>query len=223
MGLAGGGFAVLCNGAALEGPDGGVLRCATRELACAVAEEWRQAGARTLTSLVGRSQRIEAAPDRTLAALLGFARSDLLCHRAADPPRLAAMQATQWQPWLDWLRDRHGVALPVTCGVMPLVLQATAFETLREVLQELPARVLAGLDLAVPALGSLVLGLALAERQIEAAQAVTLSRLEAIFQHAIWGEDPVSSAHAAHLTEQIIQTDYFMRLTEPAFGSADPC
>ena len=223
MALPGGGFGVLCRGAPLQGPGGEALRCATWELADAVAEEWQRSGTMTLTGLVGRAQQIGPSPERTLAALLAFAQGDLLCYRAAGPPRLVAEQTTQWQPWLDWLRNRYGVALPVTCGVMPLVLPAAASGTLRRVLQGLPAGVLAGLDTAVPALGSLVLGLALAERRIEAAEAVALSRLDAIYQATVWGEDPESATQAARLTELIAQVARFMRLAEPAFGSADIC
>ena len=48
---------------------------------------------------------------------------------------------------------------------------------------------LAALGVAVPAMGSLVLGLALAERRLDAATAHALGALDELFQADLWGED----------------------------------
>ena len=48
---------------------------------------------------------------------------------------------------------------------------------------------LAALGVAIPALGSLVLGLALAEGRLDAAEACRLAFLDESFQQERWGED----------------------------------
>ena len=60
---------------------------------------------------------------------------------------------------------------------------------LRSAVAELDVAALTALGIAVPALGSLVLGLALAERQLDAESAHALGALDELFQVEAWGED----------------------------------
>jgi chaperone required for assembly of F1-ATPase len=74
---------------------------------------------------------------------------------------------------------------------------------------------LAALGVAVPAMGSLVLGLALAERRLDAATAHALGALDELFQAELWGEDAEAAARLRAIAAEIELAERFLRLTRP--------
>src|SRR3954447_22408392 len=105
-----GGFRVLLDGKPVRLPGGTPLTVEAPALAEAIAAEWAAAGGQKggemspadipLTRLAGPAQeRIAPDPDPTVEGLAKYGETDLLCYRAADR-RLAAIQATEWQPLL---------------------------------------------------------------------------------------------------------------------------
>jgi hypothetical protein len=83
----------------------------------------------------------------------------------------------------------------------------------RAILSPLPDAALTALGTLVPALGSLVLALALVEDQIGPEQAVALSRLEESRQAARWGSDPVIEAKEASVLHEVRQAYRFLVLS----------
>ncbi|MGH7152388.1 MAG: ATP12 family chaperone protein, partial [Acetobacteraceae bacterium] len=71
---------------------------------------------------------------------------------------------------------------------------------------------LAGLGVAVPALGSLVLGLALAAGDLDAAAAHALGALDELYQVELWGEDAEASARRCAIAEDVAMATRFMEL-----------
>src|SRR6195952_6159758 len=63
---------------------------------------------------------------------------------------------------------------------------------------------LAALGIAVPLLGSLVLGLAMAENQIDAKTAHELGALDELFQVSFWGEDSDATARRAAILADLV-------------------
>jgi chaperone required for assembly of F1-ATPase len=191
---------ILLDGKPMRLPGGDVLTIASASLARAVAEEWRIAGGGVggavaqndtpLTRLAGTAQlRIAPDPVPTIEALAKYAESDLLCYRAADPPALAHRQAQQWQPWLDWAALHYDAPLTVATGIVHVAQRSSSLGALRSAVAAFDAPVLAGLGILVPALGSLVLGLAVAEGRLTAAIAHELGALDELFQAELWGQD----------------------------------
>ena len=62
---------------------------------------------------------------------------------------------------------------------------------------------LAALGVVVPALGSLVLGLAMAEGRLDAVTAHALGALDELFQAEAWGEDAEAAARRAAIADDI--------------------
>lgn len=219
-----GGFAVHLDGRPLRLPDGTELRCEGRTLADAVSDEWnRAAGGEkgglfhledvVLTGLAGTLQRqVEAAS--LVDRLIGFVDGELLCYRATHPEALAARQAALWQPWLDWLRDSFGIEMLVTSGVMPIRQESQTSQGLRDILTRSSPAMLVALGVLVPALGSLVLGLAVAFRRLDAAEALLVARLDETFQASQWGEDPEAAQRAARLRSELGMAMRFMELAD---------
>ncbi len=217
-----GGHAVLLDGRPLRLPGGAPLATSSAALAEAIAAEWQAAGGAKggemsmeevqLTRLLGTTQdRVAADPAAMADGLARYAETDLLCYRAEDPV-LAVMQAREWQALLDWVAEAHGAPLVVTEGLMPVAQPPESLARLRGVLGGCAVEELAALGLAVPALGSLVLGLALSAGRLAAAEAHRLATLDETFQEIRWGEDPEALARRARALADVALAERFLAL-----------
>ncbi len=221
-----GGYIILLDGKPMHLPSGGMLSVAAQPLAEAIAQEWQAAGGTRggemtfadtpLTRLAGTAQqRIAPDPNPTIDAIARYAESDLLCYRAEAPPELVERQAREWQPWLDWAARRYDAVLRVSTGVAYVKQHRGTIAVLRATVGALDVPALAALGIAVPALGSLVLGLALAEGETDAATAHALGALDELFQAEAWGEDAEAAARRASIAADVALAEQFLRLTRP--------
>ncbi len=221
------GFIILLDGKPVHLPGGAALKLECEPLARAIAEEWQAAGGgkggemsfadTPLTRLAGTAQqRIAPCPAPTVDAIARYAESDLLCYRAEAPEELVARQMREWQPWLDWAALAYDAPLRVSSGVGYVKQHRDAVASLRRVVAALDVAALAALGIAVPALGSLVLGLAMAEGQIDATAAHELGALDELFQAEVWGEDTQAAARRAAIAADIALAERFLQLTRSA-------
>lgn len=221
-----GGWQVTLDGKPMRVPGGAVLTLPGEALARAVAAEWQAAGGARggetsfadlpLTRIAGTGQqRIAPDPEPVALEIARYAESDLLCYRAPEPPALAERQHASWQPWLDWAARRHGAALHVTEGVVFVAQPPAALAALARAVAAHDAMALAALGILVPALGSLVLGLAVADGALDAEAAHALSVLDATFQEAFWGTDAEALARRAQVAEEVATAARFLRLLRP--------
>jgi chaperone required for assembly of F1-ATPase len=225
-----GAYRVLLDGRPMRLPGGVALSVSSAPLARALAAEWQAAGGAKggemsfadtpLTRLAGTAQeRIATNMEASVDALATYGRSDLLCYRAERPQALVARQAREWQPWLDWAARELDAALLVTSGITHVPQPQTALRALHRAVARYDANVLAGLGIAVPALGSLVLGLALAGGHLDGAVAHALGTLDELFQEEAWGVDQEAAARRANVGADIILAARFMALAQ-AQGAA---
>ena len=195
------GLAIIVDGRPLRTPQGVEVVVPTRALAEGLAAELGAPGAQAGPGKL----RAEAMPLMGMAStaldrisrhradiegqLLAYAETELLCHRAERPPELVARQRAVWQPLLDWLALRHDALLAATTGVLAKPQSPASLEALRMVIAGFDVWRLTGVSVAVAASGSLVIGLALADGRVDAAQAFEASELDASYQIEQWGED----------------------------------
>jgi chaperone required for assembly of F1-ATPase len=219
------GFTVLLDGRPMHLPDGTKLRVRPRLLAEAIAAEWQSAGGAKdgemsfadtpLTRLAGTAQqRVAPDPAITVDAIARYAENDLLCYRAATPEALVQRQAQAWQPWLDWVALAHDAPLRVTTGVTHIRQHRDSVAALRRAVAALNVETLAALGIAVPALGSVVLGLALAASELDAPTAHALGALEELFQAEQWGEDAEAVARREAIAADIALAARFIALAK---------
>ncbi len=217
------GFTVLLDVRPLRLPGGSTLILPTLPLAQEIAGEWKSRPKGEilrpedipLTRLAATAQeRIAPAPEPIIAALASYGSTDLLCYRAAEPEALVWRQEAAWQPWLDWAAGEFGACLAVTTGVMPLAQDPAVLAALRAALAATHVPALAALGLAVPALGSLVLGLALIRGRLAAAEAAAASFLDETFQAEIWGEEAEAVERRAAIGAEIALAARFVILAE---------
>ena len=193
-------------------------------LALAIADEWQAAGGdkggemsfvdTPLTRLAGTAiERIAPDPLPTIDAIARYGETDLLCYRAEAPQALVQRQHRQWQPWLDWAALTYDAPLRVTSGVAYAKQHHDSIAALRRAVAGLDPDALAGLGIAVPALGSLVLGLALAAGELDAETAFTLGALDELFQAEQWGEDYEAADRRANMAADIRLAARYIALT----------
>ena len=217
-----GSWTVLLDDKPLRLPSGPPLQVPHPGLAEAVAMEWQAAGAATgemdytdvpLTRLAGTAQlRIVPDPAPTEAAIAAYGETDLLCYRADRPPELVLWQDEAWRPWLEWAREDLGAALTTTTGIVHVKQHPAAIAALRRAVAAQDGWVLAGLGIIVPALGSLVLGLAVARGALPAAEALTVASVDEDYQAELWGVDEQAAERRGKILEELQETARFMAL-----------
>ncbi len=193
-------------------------------LARAIADEWQRAGAAKggemsfkdtpLTRLAGTAlEKIAPDPAPTVDAIARYGETDLLCYRAETPEKLVQRQQQQWQPWLDWAALAYDAPLRVATGVGYVKQHRDSVAALRRAVAALDTHTLAGLGIAVPALGSLILGLALAAGEMDAETAYTLGALDELFQAEQWGDDYEAVDRRASMLADIVLAARYIDLT----------
>ena len=215
---------VLLDGKPMRLPGGALLLVGSRALAEAVAAEWQAAGGAKggemsfadtpLTRLAGTAQeRVAPQAEAVALELARYGETDLLCYRAEEPDALVQRQAEQWQPWLDWAAAKYGARLEVTAGVMHRAQPAAAVAALAAAVAGQGVPALAALGIIVPATGSLVLGLAVAEGVLDAAGATAASQLDELFQAELWGVEWESQERRERVAGEIALAARYLELS----------
>ncbi|WBU57633.1 ATP12 family chaperone protein [Paracoccus sediminicola] len=214
-----GGFRVALDGRPVMTPGKQRLILPTAALAEAVAEEWDAQGdvidplSMPLTRAANSAiEKVTPQFDAVADMLAAYGGTDLLCYRAADPEELRARQEARWNPLLDWAETALGARLAVTQGVMPVAQDADALTRLRDRIGALDPFRLTGLHDLVTLPGSLILGLAVKEGRLSAAEAHELSRIDEEYQAEIWGRDEEADTAAANRREAMQQAARFLGL-----------
>jgi len=219
-----GGYQILLDGRPMRLPSGAPLVVTAPGLAGAIAGEWQVAGGgkggemtfkdTPLTRLAGTAtERIAPDPWPTIDAVARYGETDLLCYRAETPQELVQRQHVMWAPWLDWAALTLDAPLRVTTGVAYVKQHHDSIAALKRAVAAQTPDALAGLGIAVPALGSLVLGLALAAGEMDAETAYTLGALDELFQVEQWGEDEEAVHRRGGIREDIVLAERYIALT----------
>ena len=194
----GGAWGIALDGKPVRTPARAPLILPTRALAEAVAGEWAAQGDEVRPLEMPLTGLSNAAIDRVgpeiAAAIAAYGAHDLTCYRAEGPPALTVRQAAAWDPVLAWAGRRFDVAFAVTAGVAPVAQPAPTLARLRATVDALGPFVLAGLSPLVSVTGSLLLGLAVLEREIDAETAWAAGEVDAAWQAEQWGDDPLALA-----------------------------
>ena len=214
-----GGFAVALDGKTVNTPGRAPLRLPTAALAEAVASEWRTQAEEVdphtmrLTRLANTAiDRVAGRREQVIGEIAGFAATDLLCYRAAAPPELVGRQSAAWQPLLDWAERRHGVRLMVTTGVSPVDQLDESLHGVTAAVARFDDFALAALHSATAASGSAVIGLALAEGEIDAEAAWACTDLDDAWQAERWGADDEAGRRRAALRADLLAAGRFLDL-----------
>ncbi|TVQ35273.1 MAG: ATPase [Geminicoccaceae bacterium] len=190
------GFVVTLDARTVRTPKRQPLLLPTRALADLVAAEWRAQGETVQpdTMPINRlaTSVVDLMPERRPAALeqlLGYARTDLLCYRAAGPENLLAAYRQHWDPPLTWLARTHGPELRVVEGLMPAAQNEAVIEGLQQRLVALDDWRLVGVHGITTVTASLVLGLMVEAGALTAEAAAAAALVDEHAQQARWGQE----------------------------------
>jgi len=215
----GGGWGIWLDARTLRTPARQPLVLPRPGLAEAIAAEWDAQTEKVVPATMPLMRLAATAIDRMAAQrgqaideIVGYANTDLVCYRAERPAELVARQNACWQPLVDWVTLRFDAPLLVTTGVVPKAQPQAAITAIRAAVKALDPFWLTALHSATTACGSIVIGLALVERRLDAEGAWQASQLDETFQIEAWGEDAEAAARRAALKRDIAATARFMDL-----------
>ncbi|MBL28173.1 MAG: ATPase [Rhodospirillaceae bacterium] len=218
-----GGFAVHLDGKPIRTPAKRPLIVPSAPLAEAIAGEWAGQGKEVeplsmpLMRLACTAvDRVAGNRDAVVKEIAGYAQTDLLCYRAEHPPELAERQSDAWQPLLDWALMRFDARLTVVDGVMPQAQSEEALRSLHAAVADRDDLTLVALNAAVVASGSLIVGLALLEGEIDAARAFEVSQIDESYSIETWGEDEELTRRREIIARDIGDAERFMTLVKVA-------
>ena len=210
---------ILLDARPVRTPKKALLTFPTNALADAVAQEWCVQEAEIKPETMRLSGLANAAidliaPDTKAyaAGLAVYAESDLLCYRADDPPELVMRQLAVWEPLLDWVQTRHDITFTRVSGIMHQAQPAETVTRLGAAIAERNAFELAALSQIVTISGSLVIALALLERQILPDAAFDAAHLDELWQAEQWGEDWMAADARTLRRADFVSACRFLRL-----------
>lgn len=214
-----GGFAIRLDGRDVKTPARAPLLVPRRQLAEAIAEEWRAQDAKIQPATMPLTKFAYTAIDRVapnrdgvIEQILGFGKTDLVCYRAEGPSDLVRRQAAIWDPLLHWARERFGADLAVGEGFAYVEQPESTRLRFEAVVSEGDNFRLAGLHAVVSLLGSLVIALALDESVLDPDSAFAAARLDELYQAEKWGEDTQITARALHQAKALGEAARFLGL-----------
>jgi chaperone required for assembly of F1-ATPase len=193
------------------------LALPTRQLADAIAQEWREQGDEVVPATMHLTKLANTAidrarPDDVVAELTNFARNDLLCYRATEPAELVRRQQAAWDPLLDWAQQTYGARLATTSGVSHVAQDEKAIAAFGRALQAQDSWTLTGMHAATTITGSLILAFAILEGRLSHTEAFAASRIDEAFQAEKWGVDAEAEARAHRLATELEAASRFMAL-----------
>jgi chaperone required for assembly of F1-ATPase len=213
------GFTVRLDAKSLRTPAQAPLVVPTEPLAEAIADEWRAIEAKidperlpftkAANTAIDRVARERAAVIDTIAA---YGDADLLCYRAVEPEELRARQDALWEPWLGWSKAVLGAPLEPVAGVMHRAQAPESLAALRAEVARYDALGLTALHDLVTLSGSLVLGLAVARRDLAAEEAWDIARLDENWQIEQWGADEDAEQLAAARRASFLRAESILNL-----------
>jgi chaperone required for assembly of F1-ATPase len=214
-------FAVVLDGRPVNLPSGKPLTVPFPPLAGAIAHEWENAPHDYLPDDLPFTRLASTAQERValhradiIGQLAAYGMNDLLCYRADAPEALVARQSDVWGHWLNWAEASLGLQLQSTTGLAPINQPASIAAKLHDILSAYSDYIIAALGVIVPALGSLVLGLALTAGALGAEEASKAAFLDELWQEEQWGLDDEAVKRRANVIADVAVSARFMYLCQ---------
>lgn len=215
-----GGFVVVLDGSkALRSPGGNTLTLPTDAMAAAIAKEWEGQGdeidpeSLRLTKLAGRAADLTSEDRaRIESGLVAYIETDLICYRADHPADLVACQAAAWDPLIRWARQRFSEVPEVTTGVVPIVVESSVVACYSGIVAKFGTYELVAVQEAAAITGSLIIGLAVFEREVDNDAAWKACQVDDAHRIQRWGDDPEDASAQAMRRADLDAASHFLSL-----------
>jgi chaperone required for assembly of F1-ATPase len=201
----------------LRTPSGKPLRLPTAALAEAVADEWEAQGEVIAPSTMPITRFAFAAIDLMPAKrseissdLAKYIETDLVAHRAGSPPPLVARQSQIWDPIVARSEHRFGIRIPVVIGVIPADVPPEHRAILAKAIDALDDFRAMALAQAVTLAGSILIGFAFVEGDLDAEAAFQAAALDNLWSLENWGEDAEARARLTRQRAEFAALERFV-------------
>jgi chaperone required for assembly of F1-ATPase len=196
-----GGYQLLLDGKPVRTPARLPLAAPTRALAAAMADEWRaqsdtiEPATMPVTRLA--NSIIDGVADRPAAVAAEVEKylgSDLVFYRAPGPDGLVALQATAWDPVLNWARNALGARFVLSEGVTFVPQSEPALAAARALIPRAGSDPhdlwrLGALHAITTLTGSALIALAVLDGWLPTAQAWAAAHVDEDWNMDYWGRD----------------------------------
>ena len=215
------GFAIALDGRTVKTPSGAELVLPNAVLAGLVEAEWAAVDKHVdyeympLTRFgFAAVDRMSEVQDATLAEVLRYAETDLVCYPSQYPEALIVRENEAWLPLLAWADSAQGLRFIQNHSLTHAAQPATTVARLRDIVLGLTTYQQAGLTAAIPLFGSVVLALALLAGHLTGNEAYAASRVGEDFQAETWGRDEEAAKRAdSHRALAVSLEVWFRALT----------
>jgi len=219
-----GGFVLLLDGRPVKTQGGKPLSAPSEALAKLAAQEWAQQSEEIVPDSMPITQILSTCIDRVAAQrdamsenVLAYLDTDLLCYRADTPPELARRQAGHWDAPLAWFCKRFDVKMATTTALSALSQPRAAHEKLRAAIDNMDDEHFTALQLVTALSGSVILGLALVEGQVNAQTVFDAARVEENFKDEVYdartyGPDPAEAKKNEVILRDLKAAQEFLKL-----------
>jgi len=151
--------------------------------------------------------RMDDLVGESVAEVLRYAETDLLCYPSEYPAALIAREDEVWLPLIAWARDEVGLEFHQNRSLIHQPQPAEIPVKLRALIKAATAYERAGLMSAIPLFGSVILALAVWRGRLTGEAAFAASRIGETFQAETWGRDEEAALRAAHMEAQARSLD----------------
>lgn len=176
---------------------------APERVAAAAAAEWAAQVDVVKPAEMPITRAVNSAIDRTgpefsavVEMVAAYGGTDLICYRAEGPSELVRRQLDGWTPLIAWAEERFAARLVATTGVMHALQPADGQEKLAMAVALYDPLALTAVYDLVALSGSLIIGLAVAEKRLSVSEGWALSRIDETWQAEQWGVDDEAAALA---------------------------
>lgn len=212
------GWAVQLDGRTPKTPAHRKLVLPTQAAAQMVADEWAAQGEFLDAGTMPATRLASTAIDRVVEVMeavadevAAYAGNDLTCYLAEAPQSLIERQEREWGQWRKWAEDKHSIRLVPVQGIVHQTQDQASLDRVKALAMSLDHFQLSGLAMAVPLLGSAVLGLALQQGELSGEAAYDLSRLDEAFTEERWGVDEEASLRAAAQRAETVMLEQWFK------------
>lgn len=217
------GFSILLDGRVLKTPAKAELVVPTQDLAQMVIAEWQAQEEDIQPDTMPVTRAANSAIDKVTPNVAGivdmlsaYAETDLISYRADAPEGLVALQAEAWDPYLGYAKDKLGVELRVTTGVIPIAQPEGTKESCQSHLGGFSIFELTAVHDLITLSGSFVIGLAAAQGYRLAEQAWNDSTVDDRWQEQQWGHDEEAAVLFETRKEAFHAADRFLAASKTA-------
>jgi len=151
--------------------------------------------------------RMDDLVEESVAEVLRYAETDLVCYPSEYPAALIAREDEAWLPLIAWARDNLGLEFHQNRSLIHQPQPAETPVRLRALVEGATAYERAGLMSAIPLFGSVILALAVWRGRLTGEAAFAASRIGETFQAETWGRDEEAAKRAAHMEAQAKSLD----------------